>query len=52
MATAPAIDVASLIAIKCKVSSFTVPEKTRHKKYAVEALAATGHSARVPPSLL
>ena len=41
MATAPDIDVANLVAIKCKVKAFTVPEKTRHKKYAAEALAAT-----------
>ena len=40
MATAPTIDVAGLVAIKCKVISFTVPEKTRHKTYAPEALAA------------
>ena len=33
MATAPVIDVANLVAIKCKVNKFTVPEKTRHKKY-------------------
>ena len=40
MATAPTIDVANLVAIKCKVNKSTVPEKTRHKTYAVEALAA------------
>ena len=40
MATAPVIDVANLVAIQCKVKAFTVPEKTRHKAYAVEALAA------------
>ena len=40
MATAPTIDVANLVAIKCSLRAFTGPEKTRRKKYAVEALAA------------
>ena len=40
MAAPPTIDVAGLVAVACKVRSMTVPEKTRHKTYAPEALAA------------
>ena len=39
--TTPTIDVGNLVALKCTVVSMTVPEKTRHRKYAAEALAAT-----------
>ena len=41
MATEKAtIDVGKLSALKCSVRSMTVPEKTRHVKYAPEALTA------------
>ena len=39
--TTPTIDVGNLVALKCTGVSMTVPEKTRHRKYAAEALAAT-----------
>ena len=34
------VDVSKLTALKCTVRATTVPEKTRHAKYAPEALTA------------